>query len=192
MPLLNAADAIYLGDRAVDRVYLGAVQVWPAIGGGGEEVRFGREATGSDTFPLSDDRALASPFVLGTSIASLSSIVGLFSAASTAGASGRAFIATDAAGAPGSILAISASVAIPAGGGWVTFPVTHGTLAAGTYWLGIVGSEFQASWSHATGTPGATMVMANGTFSFTTPPATWPGNSASYGSQLCVYAIGST
>jgi hypothetical protein len=30
MTLLNAADALFLGDAAVDRVYLGATQVWPA------------------------------------------------------------------------------------------------------------------------------------------------------------------
>lgn len=30
MTLLNAADAIYLGDQAVDRVYLGTEQAWPA------------------------------------------------------------------------------------------------------------------------------------------------------------------
>jgi hypothetical protein len=32
MTLLNAAEAIYLGDRAVDRVYKGATQVWPSEG----------------------------------------------------------------------------------------------------------------------------------------------------------------
>lgn len=161
-------------------------------GGGGVEVRFGRETSGSDTFPCSDDRALTSAFVLATGVASLSAIVGLFAAASTAGSTAKAFIAADSAGVPGAILAVSSAVAIPAGGGWVNFPISYGALAAGTYWLGIVVVSFQGSWSHATGTPGASMLMADGTFNYATPPSTWPGTSATYGSQLCVYAIAST
>jgi hypothetical protein len=31
MPLLNTADAIYLGAAAADKVYLGTVQVWPPV-----------------------------------------------------------------------------------------------------------------------------------------------------------------
>lgn len=165
---------------------------WQAPGGGGSEVRFGRETSGSDTFPCSDDRALATSFALGTSLASLSAIVGLFAASTTAGSSARGFIAADAGGTPGAILAISSIVTIPAGGGWVTFPVSYGALAAGTYWLGSVAESFQGVWAHATGTPGATMHMANGSFVIASPPASWPGTDATYGSQLCVYAIGAS
>lgn len=164
---------------------------WQAPGGGGAEVRFGRETGGSDTFPCSDDRALATAFPLASSVASLSAIVGLFASSSTAGSTARGFIAANASGTPGTILAISSIVTVPAGGGWVTFPISHGALAAGTYFLGIVTASFQGVWQHQTGA-GVTMHMANGTFSIASPPGTWPGTTTSYGSQLCVYAIGSS
>ncbi len=157
-------------------------------GGGGEEVRFGREAGGTDTFPSSEDRALASPYALAVAAASISQIFVLFGASSTAGTQVRAFLAADAGSAPSTIIGISAPVSVPAGGGWIEFPVSVGALAAGTYWLGFVADNFNPYANHQT-TGGATMVMANGTFNFTSQ-ATWPGNSATYSSHLCVYAVG--
>ena len=59
MPLLNASEAIYLGDRAVDRVYRGAVQVWPASAPELVEDWFGTKLTnGGGNWGLSADRAM--------------------------------------------------------------------------------------------------------------------------------------
>lgn len=156
------------------------------------EVRLGRETTGSDTFPMSDDRALLSPFVLSAAMSVVLTGHARFAAGTTAGSSAKFLVMSDNAGAPGTLLAISGGVAVPAGGGLVNFTFTGGpALPVGTYWLGIVAESFQGVFSHQTGAPGGTMVMANGTFPFaSTAGYSWPGTSATYGSQACAYIIG--
>ncbi len=164
--------------------------IFTSGGGGGAPITFGNQSTANvDSFPCSGDRAMASPFVLSAA-ASISSITARFTSASGGGGVGdtfKAFICTDTAGEPGSVLAVTAAATISALDAWITTTISA-SLAAGTYWLGVVGESFSAR-VQCVGSAG-TMHMANGTFSYATPPATWPGTDGTYGIEMCIYAEG--
>ena len=146
----------------------------------------GDTTSGGDTFPCDPDRALLDRFTLSEA-GTADSISAYFDASTTAGTSAKGLIYTDSSG-PSSLVAASASgVAVPAGGGWVTLNLAGESLSAGNYWLGSVTNNSTAVWGEdATGSaPDA--AMANGTLSYTSPPSTWPGTSASYAVTVNVY-----
>lgn len=145
---------------------------------------FGDNTPGSDTFPMSDGRAVASVFTL-TESANVTSIWAYFEASTTAGANMRGFVASDGGGSPGTILIVGPSTPIPAGGGWVQCVIT-GTLTAGNYYIGLVTND-GGGHSTAQADTGGAMAMANGSFSFASPPSTWPGTDGNYGIQLNAY-----
>jgi hypothetical protein len=66
--------------------------------------------------------------------------------------------------------------------GWLQLSAT-GNLAAGNYWIGIVADGFSSAIGNDDSAPGALRKLANGTLSYTTPPATWPGTDADYADQ---------
>lgn len=158
----------------------------PAPGGGGSPVLFGNNSSASpDSFPSSTDRAMASPFALSVD-ADITSISVRFSTDGTSGDNFKAFIFTDSAGVPGSRVAVSDEGTASAGA-WTTVNISA-SLSAGTYWLGVVVNGFSAK-IQCVGSSN-TMHMANGTFSYASPPATWPGTDGTYGISTCIYAEG--
>jgi hypothetical protein len=63
--------------------------------------------------------------------------------------------------------------------GWLQLAAS-GSLAAGTYWIGTVHDGFSHSVGSDTGLSGVRRVIANGTFGYASPPATWPGSDVTY------------
>lgn len=146
---------------------------------------FGDLTAGGDTFPCSDGRALVDRFTL-TEAATVTGIYVNFSSGTTAGTSFKGLILADSSGLPGSVLVVGTATAVPAGGGYIQSPASV-ALAAGDYWIGYVANSFQASSTQDASGTAPNMQMANGTFSYSSPPATWPGSSASYGGQINAY-----
>ncbi len=148
---------------------------------------FGDNTAGPDEFPGNTDRALLDRFAIPEN-GTADSISVYIGASSTAGANVKGLIYTDSGSAPASLVAASASAAAPAGGGWVTMAFSGSpALVAGNYWIGLVADSFQAYYGEDATGSAPDVVMANGTLSFSSPPATWPGTDASYGVGLDVY-----
>ena len=110
---------------------------------------FGDNTPGGDTFPCSDDRALFALFTLPVD-GDITQMNVIFDTSSTAGSNAKALIYSDVAGNPSVLLAASAGVAVPGGGGDITFPMTV-SLPAGDYWLGCVTDSFQCVFDGDTG-----------------------------------------
>ena len=109
-------------------------------------------------------------------------------ASSTAGASWKFVILSDAAGAPGTVLYVSNATAIGAGAGWHNFTFSGSpSLTPGEYWLGVVANSFEAYHGEDATGVSPDVCMANGTFSYASPPGSWPGTDGSYGVGLDVY-----
>lgn len=192
MPLLNTADAIFVGANAADRIYLGAELVWPSgppptfiIGDNG--------SGGGGNWPTAEDRALFAPFVVD-STATLVSFNMRTRPASGAGARYKGVVyAADGAGAPiagfarpGTRLAVTAaSSAIPAGAQLITLPIS-GVITPQTIWIGYVCDGEGSGETDSGGTNPARTIMFNQYLSFASPPATapaWTGSPGAYSNQ---------
>jgi hypothetical protein len=138
---------------------------------------FGDDTSGASSNPGNGNRALLSRFTLSEA-ATITGISLFFASSTTAGASAKALIYSNGANTPSSLVFASTGQAIPAGGGWVNYPAS-GSLASGEYFVGVVYNSFEANIGCDAGT-GFDTEMANGTLSYTTPPASWPGTSISY------------
>lgn len=132
---------------------------------------FGDTTAGGSTFPSTNDRAIFGQFVL-IEEAQIESITCFFDTTSAAGANFKGLIYSDVAGVPSARLAVGAAVAVPAGGGALTSAVTPFVLAAGTYWIGAVVSDFQPVWDADSGLGGQREEAAQG-MSYASPPATF-------------------
>lgn len=132
---------------------------------------FGDITAGGSTFPSTNDRAIFGQFVLAEE-AQVESISCFFHSSSTAGASFKGLIYTDVAGAPSARVVVGAAVVVPAGGGELASVVTPFVLAAGTYWIGAVVSDFQPVFSADAGVGGQREEAAQG-MSYASPPATF-------------------
>lgn len=138
----------------------------------------GDNSQGSAQFPNSEDRALLQK-VTATEAGNINSAHAYFGASSTTGTSAKVCLYTDAGGIPGTQVAVSSAVAVPAGSSLVNFTMS-GSFTATTYYLGIVANDFPAYLSEDDGLSGQDLQMANGTFSYASPPASWPGTDATY------------
>lgn len=138
-------------------------------------------------FPGSEDRALCTLFNLPEAASNLISIEVTMHSGSTNSANVKGFIASHSGGFPVNILHVTSSQLSPVGGGVFTFPLS-GSLAAGNYYLGAVTDNFDNNIAQ-TSPASYNTHMANGTFSFSSPPATWPGSDAQYviGLGIIVY-----
>lgn len=138
-------------------------------------------------FPGNSDRALCTLFNLPENASNLISIVVTMHSSSTSPSNIKAFIASHSGGLPVSILHITGSQLSPAGGGEFTFGLS-GSLSSGNYYLGAVTEDFDNNIAQTDPASYDTQ-MANGTFSFTSPPSTWPGTDANYeiGLDIVVY-----
>lgn len=146
---------------------------------------FGNNSAGNDTFPMGSNRALVCRETLADT-AQLQYIHAYFEKASgTANAKG--IILANNGGTPGTVLAVSDAVAIPNANAFLQLPIS-GTLSPGDYFIGVVtddGSGVSALGDTISGAYDTE--MANGTFTYATPPGTWPGTDTPYTSRLSVY-----
>lgn len=183
MALLTGADALYFGTHPSAVTYLGGSRVWREQG---EILIFGNDqATESGTSSSSNDRAVASPFVKAQD-GEIISMWAFCTAATAPGTDAKFIIMADDAGAPGDVLCVSTGSSMVSG--WIEFPVpaeASAAFAAGTYWLGVVADNFTGVWGRRDFIGDA--VLANGTFPYASPPASWPGTDASYTGELYFY-----
>lgn len=109
------------------------------------------------------------------------------------GANGKIVCHADDAGGsvPGTRLWVSGSIAIPAGATIQTpaLPSSgiEGTDAAGNYWLVFVPDNFQADIAKSNTLADGQTRMANGTYSYASPPSSWPGTDGTYDGPICVW-----
>lgn len=143
-------------------------------------------------FPGSANRALASKFAKSHA-GRITQINFRLRNDTEAGANGKITCHADDAGGsvPGTLLWVSGSVAIPAGG-TVQNPALPssgigGTDAAGNYWLVFVPDNFQADIAKSNTLSEGQTVMANGTYSYASPPSSWPGTDGTYDGPVCVW-----
>lgn len=145
----------------------------------------GDNTQGGDTFPGSGDRAILTRFT-ATEAGTINS-AGAYFVRTGAGENAKVIMYTNNAGIPGTLVAASSGSAITASG-LTTFAMT-GSFSAGLYFIGVVfdgGSGGSVDVSEdAVGTE--VTEMANGTFSYASPPASWPGSDASYVVRVNAY-----
>lgn len=143
-------------------------------------------------FPGGANRALASKFSKSHA-GRITQINFRLRSDTEAGANGKIVCHADDAGGtvPGTRLWISGSVAIPAGATIQTpaLPSSgiEGTDAAGTYWLVFVPDNFQADIAKSNTLAEGQTRMANGTYSYASPPSSWPGTTGTYDGPVCVW-----
>lgn len=144
---------------------------------------FGADSITGGGGPNSEDRMWASKFVKSNSGA-VTAIFANIANVNGVGNNARVVAMADSAGVPGTVLWYTAATAIPASSGDIEFTVpgdVSGTNAAGTYWLGVVTSDFQGQVSFGSST-GTDAVLSNA-FSFASPPATCPAPDNTYADQ---------
>lgn len=151
---------------------------------GGTTLIFGHDTrTSGSGFPASEDRALVTQFV--KSAGAVTKVFARFYEYVAGNA--KVFALSDASGAPGSLLWITPSHAAD---GVIEFTLpgdVSGTDAAGTYWLGVVADNYDFRFETDDST-GDESHASYGSFSFTSPPSTWPGSDGTYGdTALCVW-----
>lgn len=148
---------------------------------------FGDTTRGAGEFPGNVDRCLVSRYLCVGS-GTLDSLTTWFGPSTSASVNFKLVVLTDNAGAPGNLLAVSAAgVSSGAGGGGPVTVAVSGDVVDGTYyWLGIVADDYPAYY--AKDDAGIDSLMANGTFSYASPPASWPGTDGTYGGGVNIYA----
>lgn len=140
----------------------------------------GDNTQGGSTNPGSDNRALLTRFTAAED-GTLNRGYAYFGAASSAGSSAKVLLYSDTGTAPGTLIAASPGASVPAGGGLVDCGAMSGSIVNGTsYWIGVVYSDFQANVSVDDSLTGMATHMANGSLSYASPPASWPGSDITY------------
>ncbi len=62
-----------------------------------------------------------------------------------------------------------------------------GTDAADDYWLVFVPDNFQADIAKSNTLAQGQTIMANNTYSYASPPSTWPGTDGTYDGPVCIW-----
>lgn len=155
MALLNAADAIYLGDKPVDRVYVGAQRVWPST---------------PDTAPVyvgpqvGTTRGVATtrrPIVTKIALPTDGEIVEIVADRSSGSQEIKLLLYADNGGVPGELVYVSDALS----GEFYSLPVSIAA-TAGSYWLGMVSNSNVTQFTALVNEPG--MEFAQGDVS------SWP------------------
>ena len=139
-------------------------------------------------FPGQPNRALTSRFNKSNA-GDVTAIYARFRNNSSAG-NARVCAYSDAGTEPGSLLWSSATAAVAAGGGLVSFGLpgsVAGTYAAGNYYLVCVVDGYDVDIAKSNTLAEGASKMANGTFSFSSPPSTWPGTDANYDGPMSIW-----
>lgn len=141
---------------------------------------FGTTTTGGASYPTNDDRVWVGKYVL-TDNASLTNF-NIWRPTASTFAEIKGLIFADVAGTPGALVASTAMVSIPSGGpGFYTIPIT-GTLAPGTYWVGVVtGGAYVNLTGQATGD-----TLRGEAYNYPAWDAAWPGGGSAYTGALSV------
>lgn len=147
---------------------------------------FGEITTGDASFPCDGDRALAVK-VTCPGAGTLTKLRARLGSDTTAGGNCKLMLFSDAGTDPGNRLATTAPIVMPAGGGLIESTCSY-SLTAGDYWLVIVGDSNAWNGNIVSDAVGGTSVMANGNFSYDTPPSAWPTTSANYTLKLKIEA----
>lgn len=138
-----------------------------------------------NSFPSSNGRALVTKLT-SPSTGLITSARIWFDTSTTAGDHFKALVFSSVSGAPGSLLASSSSTAIPGGGGWVTVTLSM-TLNQVDYWVGYVSDSSagnsRVGFDYASG---GSSVMANGSYTYTSLPASWTATDSTYAAQVNV------
>lgn len=136
-------------------------------------------------FPAADGRALLEPYVLNDT-ADLYRMFIYMANDSTAGASVKGLIYNDnGSGQPGTLVAATSAITVPAGGGWLQAPLSV-EIPPGTYWIGAVTNNFMADIG-ITYVGGATAAVRYEGINFTTPGTISTAPAAGYASHISVY-----
>lgn len=153
----------------------------------------GDDTAGVDTFPGNPDRALVTRFS-SVEAGTLTRGWAWFDSSSTAGSSAKVIVYSNVAGAPVTLVGASAGAAVPAGGGLVDLGALSGSILGSVdYFIGIVWSDSQSVLQEDAGLSGMDTELANGTLSYASPPATWPGTDISYADvRVNAYAVYTT
>lgn len=146
---------------------------------------FGNNVAGGSSFPLSSNRSLLTSFSL-TETCDTTNFYAHFSSGSTSGSQFKGLVYSDNGGVPGSLLGSTSAINVPTGGGWLSGALVINGLTPGTYWLGIVASDFQASLSQV-GTGGIEPSVRAEGVSFASPPSTYPTPAQTYPQRYSIY-----
>lgn len=130
MALLNIADAIYLGDRTVDRVYVGTKRVWPSTLDP-DPVYVGPQVGTSRGSVF-----LRRPIVTKVMLPTDGEIVEIVADRSASSQEFKLLLYADNGGVPGDLVYVSDALS----GEFYSLPVSI-TATAGSYWLGVVSAS---------------------------------------------------
>lgn len=147
--------------------------------------RLGDDTYGSSAFPGSSDRCLVTKFT-ATEAGTITG-VGAYITVNYGNDTIKVVVLDDdgGSGEPGTLLYASPDISTTTEG-WYTASLS-GSFTAKDYWIGIVASG-GCNYGRDDGLSGMNTRMANGTFSRSSPPSTWPGTDASYDtSRMNVY-----
>lgn len=142
-------------------------------------------------FPSSADRALASKFAKSHA-GTVDGIFARFRNDTTSGASARVTCHLDNAGGsvPGTLVWASQTLAITGPGVFeFALPLSglNGSDGAANYWLVFVSDSFEADIAKSDTLADGQTIMANGSYSFASPPSSWPGTDGTYDGPICVW-----
>jgi hypothetical protein len=189
MALLNDADKLIINGQEATAARLGGSLVWE-LAGATAPMEFGRSVAPpmGGGFPGTTGRALISRFEK-TNAGSLTEMHCWFRDGEIFGGNAKFILLADESGTPGDVLLVSAPASIPEGPIDISFALPGDVSAAdgaGFYWLGIVADAFTAEVAKNDDAGTGVTLMANGTFNYATPPASWPGTDGTY--DGCVHA----
>lgn len=103
----------------------------------------GSQTAGTSQFPGSDGRVVTQSWTLPHNATGVRMWLNFFSSTEV-GASAKGIIYSDNAGSPGAVVAATAAIVVPAGGGWVS-AVLPVALSAGTYWIAVMTNSHVAN-----------------------------------------------
>lgn len=129
----------------------------------------GDNSQGASSSNCSSDRCLAT-FVTASEGGTITGGGAYFAAASTAGTNAKIALYEDGGTGPAALVAASSGVAIPAGGGLVTFTIS-GSFTAGDYYLMVISDNFTAQNSTDSGLSGQDTQLDDVTGAYAAPPA---------------------
>lgn len=194
MPLLNDADAIYIGSEPALRVMLGRTQVWaPAA----EAVGFGTLNTGGGgNWGMSSDRMMLTKWTLAQDIIAKRIRLGMLPnnpMTDTTPIKGVIYNNGGTAGAAGLLMVASEEFVLPAtypgGQQWLAVPDT--LLVAGDYWIGGIADNFTGVFDSGEPVASGRTVMFNGNTPFASPGSLVGETvTASYANSLACYVEG--
>lgn len=152
MALLNAADAIYLGDKPVNRIYVGAQRVWPEL----MTVYIGPQVGTQNGVAI-----VRRPIVTKLTLPTDGEIVEIVADRSSSSTEFKLILYADNGGVPGDLIYVSEALS----GAFTSLPVSI-PATAGSYWLGVVSSANNSTFTALIPEPG--MEYAYG------DPSSWP------------------